>query len=892
MQFSFSKRFSCLVRIVRTAAFLCVLYAGIAHAAGALFEIDSAQIAATIENYFLQAQQAVSSHDIRLARQQVSMVSFKMEKYVQSIDKKSYDTRLSTIKTAIKRVVDSLVQVNLLVVKNNGQAAGIDFRRECAAAGLSETELAPVDEAIANAASTDERPRVQPASQPVIAPAPIRQPPPVQPVLAQQQATAPVKEPPRPQQSVGNGTKFTNAAPPEKKEAVSPTTPSFAPAPAAAPVFEPQPKVSFAEETPSVRQRISPEESPRPQTPDFAAKTPAAPVNEPTYRGTSDAAANVAKVNGLLRENKFEEAWTVFNIYQENLRQNLPPQDFQQLKATVENAYSQDQSRRSRAAGAVQTIDDLVDQNRSAEAFALFRASREDLKSILAKSEVDRLETKVGRAYVEFGKAQGAANARARDIRALITSGNVEEAAASFEKQRAELTRCLSKEAFEELRRAIDAAIDAVKDQKKQTLICVRDIRSLINEGQGFAAAAKFADNKAALQRSMDEKPFAALTQEVTKAKTDFYIRQTNAQADLVRIDSLIAAKRIESAYAAFEKSKETLRRDCADDKRFFDCKDRVVKAYDEMRQKLKTARHSAKNIETLVRKQKGFEAHVAFQVDAELLREGLEAQAFKKLEETVGKAYVDYGANVAAARLMAQDIESLLAKGQIERAYEAYKKAQHVFDRFLASDRIIDELEQKIKQAYAHRQKQKRWAQTCIRDIQWLMDHTQGNRAYEQFVKAKPELSSCIEPKQLLALDSAVSRAEKKYLTEKALVEKKAVRIGGLIDQKHFEEAYALFTSLRKDLETYLPEQSFTNLRNETTNAYEEYEGKKAKAREYAKQLTFLAERKRMQEANNGFQSNRAALKLYLSAQEFGKLETMIIGKSVKTKVKGSSKK
>ncbi|HEX7511293.1 MAG TPA: hypothetical protein VF335_08340, partial [Chitinivibrionales bacterium] len=296
--------------------------------------------------------------------------------------------------------------------------------------------------------------------------------------------------------------------------------------------------------------------------------------------------------------------------------------------------------------------------------------------------------------------------------------------------------------------------------------------------------------------------------------------------------------------------------------------------------------------IEALVRKQKGFEAHVAFQVDAELLRESLEAQAFKKLEEIVGKAYVDYGANVAAARLMAQDIESLLAKGQIERAYEAHKKAQDVFDRFLVNDRIIDELEQKVKQAYAHRQKQKRWAQTCIRDIQWLMDHTQGNRAFEQFINAKPELSSCIEPKQLLALDSAVSRAEKKYLTEKALVEKKAVRIGDLIDQKRFEEAYGLFTSLRKDLETYLPEQSFTNLRNETTNAYEEYEGKKAKAREYAKQLTFLAERKKMQEAKNGFQSNRAALKLYLSAQEFGKLETMIMGKSVKTKAKGSSKK
>ena len=303
------------------------------------------------------------------------------------------------------------------------------------------------------------------------------------------------------------------------------------------------------------------------------------------------------------------------------------------------------------------------------------------------------------------------------------------------------------------------------------------------------------------------------------------------------------------------------------------------------MRQKRKKALRSVKNIEGLIGRRHGLDAHIAYQLDAGLLKEFLEPRQFKQLDEAVGKCYVDWESNVAAARLMAQDIEGLLSQSQVERAYDAYQKAQETFDRYLDNDKAIDDLEKKTRQAYDQFRKKKRWASSFIRQVQWLMEHKQGDQAFAQFKKARPELYSCVDPKQLTALDSAVARSNRKYEADKALAEKNAIRIRMLIDQKRFEDAYTIFTTLRKDLEAYLPDASFTGLRNEVTSAFDEYKAKKKKAEDYAKQLQFLLDRKKLQEARTDFQSNRAALKQYLSAADFSKLEKAILGKTSNAK-------
>jgi hypothetical protein len=632
-------------------------------------------------------------------------------------------------------------------------------------------------------------------------------------------------------------------------------------------------------QTPPSKSSIQPQAPGVSQGPHFVADTSVSSAGN--ERGKATAGTIAAKVNGLVREGKNEEAMTVFNIYQHNLREFLSLAQFEQLKSVVDNAYTLEQNRRAKFRQIEQNIDDLVDQDRSAEAFNLFRAKREELRENINKDEFDRIETKVGRAVVNFGKAQGAANARAREIRALVSNQKIEEASSAFEESRVELQRCLSKDGFEQLRSELSSAINAIKDKKKQATLCIRDIRSLIDEGKGLAANAKFTENRPLLQQNLDEKSFYNLAMDVSKANGDFFARQARAQADLTRIDSLIACKRNDAAWTVFDQSKKTLRKDLADDKRFFELKDRVVKAHDEFSAKKKKAEQTAHRIESLIGHHEGREAHMVFRLDFELLKEFLEALRFKKIEDAQQRAYVDYESNVAAARLMAQDIDGLLTQKRVQQAYESYKKAQDLFDRYFDNDKNIDDLEKKVKMAWAEFQKRQRWALSFIRQIQWLMDHKQGDLAYAQFKKARPDLIGYIDLKQLSELDTATAHADRKFIEAKAQAEKNTSRIREFVDQKHFEEAYRLFKNLKSSLEQYLSETTFTNLRNEVTNAYDEYEGKKNKAQDYARKLKFLVGRKKYKEAYQDFQPNRAALKQYLSAQEYSQLEKMIAGKN-----------
>ena len=289
--------------------FLLFILCGPVAGENSLFELDSAQISSSLDLYLQQAKQAIADHNIRLARQQISLLSFKIEKYASSIDKKSYEAKVGLLKASIKRSVDSLVQVNLVVIKNNGQAAGIDFRRQCAAAGLSETELAPVDEAIVNSGSAEERPPTSNAAQP---------------------ATAP--EPPRLQPRVQSNDTVKKQESPRYAQQPVMAPPPPVPSPAAQPSEAPHTDISPAAWQPMESAQQAPEAAPaRPQSPDAYAESP--------EKGKSIAAANVAKIYTLVNQREFEEAMTVFKLYQVNLQMFLSPEDFQRVKAAVETAY-------------------------------------------------------------------------------------------------------------------------------------------------------------------------------------------------------------------------------------------------------------------------------------------------------------------------------------------------------------------------------------------------------------------------------------------------------------------------------------------------------------------------------------------------------------------------
>jgi len=115
----------------------------------------------------------------------------------------------------------------------------------------------------------------------------------------------------------------------------------------------------------------------------------------------------------------------------------------------------------------VQDIDTYIDQDRVPEAFKKFQTSREELRKSLDREEFVKFEERVGKANVNFGRAQGIANMKAREIRISLENKKIDEAALKFEKSRSELQRGLPQDEFDRLGQEMAAAYSALQDKRK-----------------------------------------------------------------------------------------------------------------------------------------------------------------------------------------------------------------------------------------------------------------------------------------------------------------------------------------------------------------------------------------------------------------------------------------
>jgi len=358
------------------------------------------------------------------------------------------------------------------------------------------------------------------------------------------------------------------------------------------------------------------------------------------------------------------------------------------------------------------------------------------------------------------------------------------------------------------------------------------------------------------------------------------------------RIDSLIAAKKTDQARDFFTQRKDSLRIELGDDKRFFDLKDRVRTAYDDNNKKKKKSYRSVKKINSLIEDNKGKEAYFLFLQEAGALREFLDAESFAKLSESVKNASINFEAGAIAARKMMSGIDALLKQRRFEQAYSTFKTVRDTFDHYLEDDPAIKALGRRTDSSFSAYRKHKRWASDMVDEIRWFIDKNQGNEAVALLGKVRPELALYLEPIALKAIDSTTTKANNQYLAAKALAGKNLLRLDGLLDKKKFEEAYALFKELRPALEPYLPEATFTNLRNEVTNAYDEVQDKKNRAHDYAKELKDLVWDKKFKEARQGFWENQKSLKQYLDPQTYADLEKTITGTPKKAGAKAKSAK
>jgi hypothetical protein len=828
--------------------------AGVAWAGGDdLFAITPQEIAANLEGYFKKAEDAVAANEVRKAREQLSLIAFKIEKYRKSLskeEKKAYETRVASLNAAVKQKVDSLVKVNLAIVGKSGRTAGTEFRQDLAAHyGLSEAELAQVDEAIIESAPAEEEVREKPAapaSLPVLPASPVTPAIPAAPPQQIVQETPPTKQP----------------------------TPQPAPAPPPVPVRpEPSPAPVVSQPAPVAPPRqveIIPQK--RDTVPVVAPAPAPAPQEraEAVSRNNTKAVLMADKVRALLDGGKIEEAKTVFSIYQESMLRVLDRPAFDNLKSAVEAASTQEKNQHSRASEQAQKIESLLDRDKISEANEELAKSRPDLERYLDREDLRALEERVQQASAALGRRQAEASKLMREIRANIAENKIEDAYVTYEKSRPDLERGLARDEFEGLKNEVTDAYNALQDKKKLCELCRRDIVSLVKAGMGAAAYARFTENRTLLAQYLDAKNFASLESSAERANKDFTVSRDRARGFIARVDSLVSREKAEEAHQLFEETKDRARRDLADDKRFLECRDRLEKAYSAFLAEKRQADQTSRTIEYLIARREGRKAHQLFQQEAAQLEKYLEANAAAKLGRDADMANKAYESNRAAARSKMTEVEGLLAQDKTERAYVVYSHAQDDIDFYCADDPRADTLGKRVNEAHAALGEHNKWASSMVRQIRDLVDKNKGNQAREQYQNARAELRKYVDLKTITSLDSIVAQADKKFAAAKTRAERHASNVREMIVQKRIEDAYAAFDTLENELRFYLEANEFSAIKTLVEKFNDQLQDKRGDALRIAGTINRFIEQDQGDSAYNLFMRRDAYLAEFLNAKTY----------------------
>lgn len=759
-----------------------------------LLSESSEQVAADLDSSFIAAEASCANGDVRAVRRQASLINITIKKQGAklSVDqRKAYQNRLSGLTWSLRRSIDSLVNENLTVIGKKGKKAGQEYRQVLGRdKGLSETELAPVDQAIAEGG-------IQAAPEP----------PPLYSTPAEQ-------------------------APPPAVAAPKPSAPARPMTPAAEPL----------------------------------------PGNAEAERNSAAAREHATEVRGLLDAGKIEDARTVFRIHEPQIQRFLEPAAYKSLKASVDAAALKDEGRRKEAAAKVREIERLREANRIPEAFAALNKSRDQLKQNLNKEEYEAFVKGVNQAYAAFIQAQLTANDTARALRDLLAELKIEAAQATFEARRAMLKAGLSRDAFEGLNREVSAAYNALQDTKKRCELLCREIASLEQAGSGRAAAALFADNEALLKVNLDGPKFSALASGVAAAKKDAARRQARAFARVAAIDSAIAASRVEAAQAMFEESRDRLRFDLDDDKRFSALKDRLSDALADLHRKQQSATRTLQEIEDLIRRHEGRKAADLFRQESASLKKYCERKEYLKLENDVTLANAEYTAKSDAARKTAAFIEGLLSQEKVEQAYARYKSAEDDLDFYLGSDRKIEALGKKVIRSWNEVQERKDKAASMVAQIRRLIEKKQGKQAAALYAQNRADLARWVDSQTRAALAAEADRANKEHQAAESRIRQSAARLRAMLAQKKTEEAYAAFNAQESDLRFYLDTADFAVLEKQVESANSALQEKKQQALHIVKTLDRFLDAKRGDSAYAIFSRNRTFLAAHLNAETYAK--------------------
>jgi hypothetical protein len=872
-----------------------------------LFTVTPEQVATDLESDFNKVENFLTANEIGPAREQLSLIKFNIAKnrrFIQSDTVAAYNGRIATFYSKAQQKVDSLVKVNLAIVEKNGSSAGYEYRQYLAIqAGVHETELLPVDNAIAERAEkntgnkTPEENQRQEATAPAGALSPDEAQ--TQDETERERATAlSTAAKIRGLLSLGNVDEaFTVFQIHEQylrkylvpdqfstlKVSIDSTSSqqqkSRAKATEKAGNIErllDRDKVTdaFAElqdERESLKKSLDPEEM-------RLLEKKVGQAYTAFLQKQASANRTMRDIRDFLAVKNAENAYGLFELWKTELERYLRPDAFKILQEEVMKAYCSVLDKKKLCARVQHDVLLLCKNGNAEDAGNLFAGNQVLLQQYLLSNDYAALQGDVGKAKREMGRQRTQAESDAAAIESLLAGQRIQAAWSLFDKRKEFLKKYLvGKTSFPELKECVVNAYDNLREAQSKALQASNKLVSLCNRNEGRKAYALFKQEAPELRKYCAPKDYTRLESRVTIAKAAYDAKQNAARNACARINGLLSQKQVVRAHAEYRNAEDDLSFYLADDPAADSLQKRESRDWNAWQERNRRASSTVRQINGLISERKGNFALAQLRSSRAELQNYIEPPTLAKLDVDAARADREYSAKKAQAERSTALVLSLLNQNKIEDASMAFDTLENDL-RFYSAPEVFDDLRTRVESSNRLLQGKKSEAQKVITAINNLIADERGDSANTLFIKNANLLRNYSAGSAYKKTSERVAQAKQAYEKNVREAGVTASRLKTMAQHSlNAEAAYDQFKYERGYFAHYLDKSNFASLETSLRTSHDSFMERRKESHVIVTGLKRMLRDRQYTIAKSMFDQNNKQLACYLPTDEYMEIMTNV---------------
>jgi hypothetical protein len=495
---------------------------------------------------------------------------------------------------------------------------------------------------------------------------------------------------------------------------------------------------------------------------EYAALESAAKKARTEYRaGLAEARTTAKSIHTLLRADKPQQARARFKEHRSRLRHYLQEDNqYDSLYLSVDGAYKAFARNQRDARREMHKIARLIRRKQGDVAHERFLASRGLLAAYLEEKTLKELTADVAAAKREFRMGRADAKRTAARIRSMLAGKKTSQAYEAFDDHRKELRHYLDADEYNPLADTVDQAISALQDKRRDAARRVRAINRLMAHKEGAKAHALWKNHRRQLKKHLGNTDYRQLASDVAAAEATFRENVSKAVQTAAKIKSLAGRDSVRGAHKLYTQRRGFLKKYLYDNQ-FADLEELITLRYREMRREQRKAGRLSLKLRWMIWRGKGAEAREEFRDRRVWLRENLSAASFKKIETKIAEAYGRSRQKSREAAGTARDIRSMLARNRIDEAWELFTAQRGVLRRHLERA-AYKKLEANVRAAYGELQDKRKNARSVARALRGMIKKKEAHLAYREFRKNRRNLKKYLDKGAYASLEQDIASARR----------------------------------------------------------------------------------------------------------------------------------